>query len=200
MNKTVRLIFYALILSGYLNICNAQIKDTTYSKLIDSSLTAMGKISLKIKGNFKLTKQQDAAGTRKVEFKSTTDYIVAKTWYNIEDSMAGKIIDDKKFLIENLYKTQPSPYPDVVSNEVDCPERLKPVRFDTLYPNLRIFAFRLYANDRYIYGECTDDVIVYKSAYILAYNIHEKMLTEIRYFTPKLKPVNVPEKVMRSVK
>ena len=200
MNKIMRNYVCLLLLSFCINICVAQKGDTSYSKLLDSSLTSMGKISLKLKGDFKLSKQQDVAGIRKLEFKSATDYLVAKTWYNIVDSMAGKIIDDKKFLIENLFKPQPSPYPDLVSNQVDCPARLKPLPFDSLYSNLRIFAFRLYANERYIYGECTDDVIAYASAYIIAYNKKEKMLTEIKYFTPKLSPVNIPEKVMRSIK
>jgi len=199
-NDMIKFLSCLLLLSCSLNICNAQLSDTSYCNLLDSSLTALAKVSLRLKGEFKLTRQQDAVGTRKLEFKNSTDFLVAKTWYSIEDTMASKIIDDKRFLIENLFKTQPSPYPDIVSNQVDCPARLKPMRFDTLYPNLRVFAFRLFANERYIYGECTDDVIVYTSAYILAYNIREKTLTEIKYFTPKLNPVNIPEKVERCLK
>jgi hypothetical protein len=189
-----------LILLCSLDFCIAQNSDSSYCRLVDSSLNSAGKISLKLKGDFKLTKQQSANGTLKLEFKSPTDFLSVRTWHNIEDSTAIKMIGDKKFLITNLFITQPSPYPDVVSNKVDCPDRLKPLPFDSIYPNIRISAFRLYANDRFIYGECTDDVIVYTSAYILVYNKKEKILTEIKYFTPKSKPVNIPEKVMRRVK
>lgn len=199
MNNILKLVLCLLILLYSIDFCIAQKTDSSFSILIDSSLNAVGKISLKLKGDFKLTKQQDANGTRKLEFKSSTDFVSVRTRYNIEDSMAVKIISDKKFLIENLFKTQPSPYPDVVSNQVDCPDRLKPLPFDSIYSNIRIFAFRLYANDRFVYGECTDDVIIYTSAYIIAYNQKEKTLTEIKYFTPKLNPVNIPEEVMRSV-
>jgi hypothetical protein len=199
MKNKVKILLTMLLLWFGTYSCVAQKIDTAYSRIVDSSFTALCGISLRLHGDFKLTKQQDAVGTRKLEFKSATDFLAAKTWYNISDSMSSIMIDDKKFLIENLFITQPSPYPDAVSNQVECPARLKPAPFDSIYGNIRIFSFRLYANDRYVYGECTDDVIIYTSAYILAYNIKEKTLTEIKYFTPKLKPVNLPELVMRKV-
>lgn len=183
-----------------IDFCIAQKSDNPYSWLVDSSTNTIGKISLKLKGDFKLTKQKTENGTIKLEFKSIMDFLSVKSYYNIPDSLAAKRISDKKFLIENLFKTQPSPYPDIVSNEVGCPDRLKPLPFDTIYTNIKISAFRLYANDRFIFGECTDDVIVYTSAFIMAYNIKEKILTEIKYFTPKSSPVNIPEDVMRSVR
>jgi len=200
MNKNLRISLYLLLAAFSINFAIAQKADTTFSRMLDSAMLSSAKISCKLKGDFKLTKQQDAPGTRKLEFKSITDFLVAKTWYNIDDSIALKMMADKKFLIENLFKTQPSPYPDAVSNQVECPLRLKPVPFDTIYSNLKVSSFRLYANDRYIYGECTDDVIIYTSAYILAYNIKEKTLVEIKYFTPKLKPVNIPEVLIRKVR
>lgn len=200
MNKMFRPAVFLLALSFSMNFCIAQKTDTIYNMFVDSSIMAYGKISLKLKGDFRLTKQQDAGGTRKLEFKSPTDLLVTRIWYNINDSTATKMMTDKKFLIENLFLTQPSPYPDIVSNQVECPERLKPAPFDTAFSDIRIFAFRLYANDRYIYGECIDDVIRYTSAYILIYNLEEKILTEIKYFTPKLNPVNTPEEVMRNIR
>lgn len=183
-----------------IGLCIAQKNDSYLNRLVDSSLNAIGKISINIIGDFKLTKQQATNTTMKLEFKSPTDFMSVKASYNIEDSTSVKIISDKKFLIENLFKTQPSPYPDAVSNQIDCPDRLKPLPFDSIYQNIIVSAFRLYANDRFIYGECTDDVIIYISAYIIAYNKKEKILTEIKYFTPKLKPVNIPEQLMRSIK
>jgi hypothetical protein len=200
MRNNFRILLFLLLMSFNIHFCVAQKSDGSFCRLVDSSLNSAGKISLKLKGDLKLTKQQLAGGTGKLEFRSATDLLSVRTWNNIEDSTAVKMINDKKFLIENLFITQPSPYPDAVSNKVDCPDRLKPLPFDSIYPNFRIAAFRLYANDRFIYGECTDDVIVYTSAYILAYNKKEKILTEIKYFTPKSRPVNIPEEVMRGIK
>jgi len=187
--------FFVIIDLGY-----PQKNLNAYCQTVDSLLNANGKISLKLIGDFKLTKRISESNYIKMEFAANNDFLFVKTWYNINDSMANVMADNKKFMIENLFKTQPSPYPDIVSNQVGCPDRLKPLTFDTIVPNVRIFAFRLYANERFIYGECTDDVIVYTSAFIIAYNIKEKILTEIKYFTPKIKPVNTPEAVMRNIK
>ena len=181
------------------NISNAQKNDTLYCNFVDSILKINAKISIKIIGNFELIKQQSSSNINKIEFKSDLDYLTVKTYNNIEDSSARKIMEDKKFLIDNLFKTQPSPYPDVVSNSVNCPNQFKPIPYENHNINMWFFAYKIYANDRFIFGECADDEVFYTSLYIFIYNRKSKILNEIKYFTPKSSPVNKPEKLIGKI-
>jgi len=192
------IILWLLLALAYTGM--AQKNDGIYSGIVDSAMLSAGGFSLKLKGDFSLIKQTDEAGKSNMVFINKTDRLVIRTWQNINDSLATKMILDKKFLIENLFIPQPSPYPDAVSNQVVCPDRLKPLPFDSIYPNIRIAAFRLFANNRYIYGECVDEVIVYTSAYMMVYNFGKNILSEIKYFTPKSNPQNIPEEVMRNIR
>lgn len=201
--KRIEIFKTGIIIWLLLSIINtgwAQQSDDTYCGIVDSAMHAAGGFSLKLKGDFSLIKQSEEAGKSNMVFSNKTDRLAIRTWQNINDSLASKMILDKKFLIENLFIPQPSPYPDAVSNQVVCPDRLKPLPFDSIYPNLKVAAFRLFANNRYIYGECVDDVIVFTSAYIMVYNSEKNILSEIKYFTPKSTPVNVPEEVMRNIR
>jgi len=177
----------------------AQKADTSYSQLVDSILKFNAKIVMPVKGDFILSKQQVISNNSKLEFKSSTDFLNVKTYLHISDSAAKAIVADKRFLVENLFKTQPSPYPDVVSNSVNCPDQFRPIPHDTANSAMWLFAYTIFANDRFIFGECSDEAIFYTSAYIFIYNRNEKTLSEIKYFTPKNKPVNKPEFLIKSV-
>jgi hypothetical protein len=194
MNNFSKYSFCLLLLFIFCNIiCVAQKTDTASCRLLDSSLQATAKISLKISGDFKMIKKTEMPGNiKKMEFKSSSDQLMIKTYFNIEDSNARKIMEDKRFLIDNLFKTQPSPYPDVVSNSINCPDRFKPVPTDSINENMWMFAYKIFANDRFVFGECTDDEAFYTSAYIFIYSRKNKTLNEIKYFTPKSTPVYDP--------
>jgi hypothetical protein len=180
------------------HFCIAQ-TDTSFSKKVDSVLNSTAKISLPVKGDFMLYKQSSNANSLKFEFKSLTDFLIVRTYSQLSDSAAKSIVADKRFLIDNLFKTQPSPYPDVVSNSVNCPDQFRPVARDTSNKTMWLFAYTIFANNRFIFGECSDDAIFYTTAYIFIYNRKEKVLNEIKYFTPKNKPVNMPETLIKSV-
>ena len=181
------------------HFCFAQQVDTSFSKIIDSLVKVNAKIYLPVIGDFQLSKQTTNSNNSKLEFKSSTDFLVVKTYTQITDSAAKAMVADKRFLIENLFKTQPSPYPDVVSNSVNCPDQFRPVPHDTANATMWKFAYTIYANDRFIFGECSDDAIFYSTAYIFIYNHKEKILNEIKYFTPKSKLLNKPEILIKSV-
>jgi hypothetical protein len=197
MKKTNYILLLFLLCIQHL--CFAQQADTSFSKVVDSLLKVNAKIYLPLIGNFQLSKQTSNSNNSKLEFKSATDFLVVKTYTQLDDSTAKTIVADKRFLIENLFKTQPSPYPDVVSNSVNCPDQFRPVPHDTANATMWRFAYTIYANDRFIFGECSDDAIFYSTAYIFIYNQKEKILNEIKYFTPKSKPVNKPEILIKSV-
>jgi hypothetical protein len=201
MNNFCKYSLCLLLLSFFMNkVSMAQKKDTAYCRLLDSSLQSTAKISLKISGDFLLVKKNEMQGKfTKMEFKNSTDHLLVKTYLQIEDSSAKKIMEDKRFLIDNLFKTQPSPYPDVVSNSINCPDRFKPVPADSLNERMWLFAYKIYANDRFIFGECTDDAAFYISAYIFIYSRKNKILNEIKFFTPRSAPSCDPLTLAKSI-
>lgn len=177
----------------------AQNISSQYSVPVDSAFMSTAKITVKIKGDFSLSKEQNSGNTIKMVFKSKTDLLNVKTFNSVDDSSARKIVRDKRFLVENLYKTQPSPYPDVVSNTVNCPDRFRPLTIEAADSGKWIFAYKIFANERFVFGECSDDAIFYTCAYIFIYCRKNKILNEIKYFTPGLSPVNKAEDVIGGV-
>lgn len=176
-------------------VCEA--KSAVPGNYIDSVLSEKCKIMLHLKDKFTLKKEVPLkANLLQLEFKNETDLIIAKTRFNIDDSAAITILRDKQFLIDNLFKVQPSPYPDQVSNAINCPDSLRPVTYMLSANGNWIFAYRLFANNRNVYGECSGDANVYISAYIFSYSKQDQILNEIKYFTPIAKPsVNIDEMV-----
>lgn len=194
--STVILIFACIIISfqGWSQ------KDTLPHINIDSLLKTKAGISIKLNGKFSFIKQAEKnITTYKTEFISGNDHLIIKLWYDLSDSAARSIISDKIFLIENLFISQPSPYPDVVSNNINCPDRFRPQHFDTCMQANIINAISLFANERFVYGECNDESSYYCAVDIFAYNAVRKILAEVKYFTPRMLPMNKQKEVIKSV-
>ena len=72
-----------------------------------------------------------------------------------------KYIEDKKFLLESLFLPTTSPYPEVITNIIECPSEFKPkVRATN---NGVVYA--LFANERLSFGVCSKDLVKYYSEY-----------------------------------
>ncbi len=174
-------------------LCDAS--DAIASNYLDSIVKVRCNIMLHLENKYFLKKETPIKeNTFQLEFRNSTDVIFIKTRYNIDDSAAVNILKDKQFLIDNLFKVQPSPYPDQVSNAINCPDSMKPVTYFLRDTNNWIFAYRLFANNRYVYGECADNINEYISVYLFTYSHDFQILNEIRFFTPKSNPtVNIDQ-------
>lgn len=89
-----------------------------------------------------------------------------------------KYIDDKKFLFKSLFLPTTSPYPEVITNIVECPEEFKPKVKETEQGTI----YTLFAGDRFTYGICAQDLAVYHSAYGI-FDCKEKGIFEVRLFS-----------------
>lgn len=88
-----------------------------------------------------------------------------------------KFIEDKKFLLKSLFEPTTSPYPEVITNIIDCPQEFKPksqeVKNGTIYT--------LFAGERLNYGICSRDLVKYNSAYGI-FDCQNKGIFEIKVF------------------
>lgn len=90
----------------------------------------------------------------------------------------AKYIDDKIYLLTALFEPTTSPYPEVITNEIDCPSEYKPIK-STFEGGVM---FKLYAGERYGYGICVKDLVKYNSVYGL-FDCKEKGVFEIKIFS-----------------
>lgn len=165
-------------------VCNT--KTAVPNSVLDSILSKKCNIMMHLEKGFVLKKETPVKeNATQFEFRNSTDVIFIKTRYKIDDTTAINLLRDKQFLIDNLFKVQPSPYPDQVSNAINCPDSLKPVTYFDKENSNWIFSYRMFANNRYVYGECDDKVNEYISAYIFTYSHDFQTLNEIKFFTPK---------------
>lgn len=107
---------------------------------------------------------------------SATKVFIDRT--KVEDHK--KFIEDKKFLLESLFLPTTSPYPEVITNVIECSNEFKPkVR---KVDNGIIYS--LFAGERYNYGICAKDLVKYSSEYGI-FDCREKGIFEIRLFGEK---------------
>jgi hypothetical protein len=108
----------------------------------------------------------------------------------IKTDFSKKYIDDKNFLLKSLFLPTTSPYPGVITNAIECPEKFLP-KIKKVENGIVYF---LFANDRFNYGICVDDLVSYFSAYGI-FDCKEKGIFEVNIFS---KQENEPKMIIGS--
>jgi len=112
--------------------------------------------------------------------KDTTRLFIDRT--KISDHR--KYIEDRKFLLESLFLPTTSPYPEVITNIIECPDEFKPK-----VQNINNGAvYTLFAGERFNYGVCAHDLVKYNSVYGI-FDCKEKGIFEIRIFSDDEKKI-----------
>lgn len=150
------------------------------------------RISLDL-SNFKLSSfTKDKTSFSKAEkleaVSGTTKVFIKKA--EIQDHK--KFIEDKKFLFNSLFLPTTSPYPEVITNIIECPDEFKP-KVKTVY-NGTIYS--LFAGERFNYGICSRDLVKYNSEYGI-FDCGTKGVFEIFVFSDN---TNKIERIMQSFK
>lgn len=91
-----------------------------------------------------------------------------------------KYIDDRKYLLSSMYEPMTSPYPEVITNALNCDEEFKPKEFKIDGG----IAYSLLASGRLAYGVCLDDLVKYHSVYGL-FDCGTKGVFEVKLFNPR---------------
>lgn len=101
---------------------------------------------------------------------------------HIISAQAKQYIDENLFSIDSLYQTTQSPYPDVITRTIECPTKFKPVFNKTETSIQDSFYYVLYANDRFAYGICSEDLIKYHAVFSIVYCKSEGELYKLEVF------------------
>lgn len=111
-----------------------------------------------------------------------SETVVKITRTMLEDNK--KYVTDRKFLLDGLFRPTTSPYPEVITNIIECEEEFKPkmqeIENGTIYT--------LFAGERFNYGVCVSDLVKYNSQYGI-FDCGKKGVFEIRVFLPKTNSV-----------
>jgi hypothetical protein len=90
-----------------------------------------------------------------------------------------KFINDRKNMIESLYKSIPATYPGEITKEVECQREFWP-EYHRKSPELEYYF--LTATPRLTYGACSRDLIAYKA--LLVFLVCKDYMYQIEYFVP----------------
>jgi len=92
--------------------------------------------------------------------------------------------NDKKLYIESSYVKSLSPYPEVITNTIECPEEFKPKLTEYENGDMRLLAYDFLTNDRFTYGVCSDDLATHRGQSVSVYCIKSKELYNIELSVP----------------
>ena len=90
---------------------------------------------------------------------------------------------EEKALILNLFEDHQVPYPGALSNTLQCPDALHPVDIEPR--GSAVFLLGLYANDRYAFGGCAEDLVQFRATVAAYYDLAHRALVRLEYFEPK---------------
>ena len=103
----------------------------------------------------------------------------------IDEKTAEDYIRNKKYITDSLFLSIAAPYPDFITNTLECPERFKPEVKQTKIDDFETTYYEIFATDRLIYGACAEDLIKYKAILTWIYCEKGKSLFQVELFMPK---------------
>lgn len=141
--------------------------------------------------SFKLTSfiRDDGESLQKEELEAQKEDIIIKI-ARFKAQNPEKLIDDKIYLLSSLYEPTTSPYPEVLTNIIECPEEFKPK--EEKLGDGRFFT--LFAGERLGFGVCSADLVKYKAIYGI-FDCGEKGVFEVSLFSKERRNL---EKIINS--
>lgn len=137
-----------------------------------------------IQSGFKLTNfTKEQSKTAKTELLESQNGQVIERITKTEVENHQKFIDDRKFSLESLFLPTTSPYPEVITNILVCPDKFKP-KIEISDEKKTIYS--LFAGERFNYGICTQDLVKYESLYGI-FDCSQKGIFEIEFFGNNIK-------------
>jgi len=163
-----------------------------YNKqILTNSLSDLG-VKLDINQQFIVLKQSviENGEHNITKIRATDNYDTIKILIidNLNESEAQNYVNNEIDLINSLFTPYNNPYPGPVSKILNCSQRYFPsTSGDTIKDYQRENVY-LYANNRFVFGVCTNNSIKYTTRILYIYCKEKKQLYRIDYFTPKNNP------------
>lgn len=119
----------------------------------------------------------------KVTLRDSKNIFKIEAITDIDIKSADILINDKILTIKALYGNALSPYPGEISNELICNEKFMPEFNTKKTDRLSYSYFILFANDRFTYGACSEDLIEYKSILAWTYCDEKNIFYQFELFS-----------------
>jgi len=144
----------------------------------------------------------DLSGFKITSFTKTNSRLIKEEYLEVKSNQVliriqkskvetnQKLISDRIEIFNSLFEPTTSPYPEIITNIIECSPEFKPKVSET--KNGKIFT--LFAGERFNYGLCSQDLIRYKSLYGI-FDCKNKGVFEIRTFGNNLSQM---QKIMQS--
>ena len=164
----------------FMLVCSMVVVFIFWEKLSPNMLRSWG-VSANLSG---FTVQRELSDQQPGQLSQETVEMVKKdAFINIVKSMPvdnQKLVDDRNFIFRSLYEPTTSPYPEVISQIVICPDEFKP----KLIQHVNGTIYTAYAGERMNFGVCARDLVVYKAGYGI-FNCGKKGVFEMEVFSKK---------------
>lgn len=117
---------------------------------------------------------------------------------NLAEDSANSYIKEEKFKLESVFDPIRSPYFEVLTKKIECPEEFKPLTAESTHPNNKVFYYILYANERFAFGVCSKDLIKYRAIVAFTYCKNTRDLYHLKYFIPNQEYNETAEETIKS--
>lgn len=126
-----------------------------------------------------------------------TDRLRVRVSPDLDAKAGADLAAEERSLILGLFEDHQAPYPGALAHTLRCAPEFEPTDIEPR--GAAAFLLTVYANDRYAYGGCAQDLLTFRSTVGAFYDEARHTLVRIEYFEPKGAPPHGPD-VVRSLR
>lgn len=129
-------------------------------------------------------------------YRAGGDRLRVRVAREVEPADGDRLAEEEKALLFGLFEDHQAPYPGALSTTLRCADEHQPALLHQ--PGEARFLVGLYANDRYAFGGCADDLLRYRATVGAWYDAGRRKLVRIEYFEPREGATDRGAAVLRS--
>jgi len=157
----------------------SQTKNTTVETLNNKGFTLAGLNSFVVKETF--NPYFSDFPTESFSAERNNEILKVTILSEIVKDRAEAYTKDQFLLLNSLFDSKTPPYPEFITNKTGCSKEFLPIIKNEDTKKYYI----LYADKRFNYGLCSQDLVVYKAGLGIFYCESKEKLFKIEYFTDK---------------
>lgn len=112
------------------------------------------------------------------------DLLRVEVHYNTLPNVASQSLQAEVTKMKALFENAPAPYPGMISDEIQCDKKFKPVYRTENINGLPIHSFDGFLNDRLVFGACTENQAIYRGLMALFYCPDQKQVYTLELIAP----------------
>lgn len=130
---------------------------------------------------------EDNARTYRALLSKNDNLLRVEVRYNIPPESANQSLQAEVTRMKALFENTLSPYPGMLSDEIECDKKFKPLYQTENINGIKVYNFNGFLNDRLVFGACTENQAVFKSNLNLFYCQNQRQVFTLELITPNNK-------------